>query len=437
VASPPALRLGVHHLAVKVRDLPRAEQFYVGVLGLRVLTRHEDERGLRSLWLAVGPTLDAGRGPHERQPFLAVERAELDEPLRSDDAPGWHCVALAIEVEEREAWRRALAAAGHEVFRETAYTLYARDPEGSVVALSHHPVPAPTASLGAAGREAAGPGESGAGAARPDSVPPPQAEITSRLSALVSVSVALLVVATALVALVAPGLGAVERAEAQRRARTPRQPADVLIVGSSSVNGALGRLIESELARAGMRPERRARSSSGFARPDFFDWEAEVPNLGDLRALRGLVVYAGGNDAQAIRLREHELPPRPEGEGRARRGGRRPDEWIVWREEARWRPVYQGRVRAFVDALCNAGARRVLVLLPAEGENEGWSGRMERIQELQDAGTRATRCGRVVDPRGVRAREGSTLDGIHLSRTGARAVWDRVGETILRELTGS
>jgi catechol 2,3-dioxygenase-like lactoylglutathione lyase family enzyme len=402
---------------VKARDLARAERFYVGVLGLRVIARHEDDHGLRSLWLALGEAEDTGG----RQPFLAVERAERAEPQRADDTPGWHCVALGIDVEEREAWRRALAAGGHEVFRETAYTLYTRDPEGTVVALSHHPTPTLTPAPPRT-------------EPRADGTPPPHAEITSRLSALVSVSLALLVCATALALVVAPGLGA-----AQRRTRTPAPPPDVLIIGSSSVNGALGRLIESELARAGMRPERRARSSSGFARPDFFDWEAEIPNLGDLRALRGLVLYAGGNDAQAIRLRARELPAREapaEGQAR-RRGAMRPNEWIVWREEARWSPIYQERVRSFVQGLCDAGARRVLVLLPAEGENEGWSARMTRIQELQAAGTRGTRCGRVIDPRGVRVREGATLDGIHLSRSGARAVWDRVGQAILQELSGT
>ncbi|GAB4116287.1 MAG: hypothetical protein OHK0013_50030 [Sandaracinaceae bacterium] len=415
MARPPVLRTGVHHLAVKAHDLARAEQFYVGLLGLRVLSRHEDERGLRSIWLALGERSER----EEHQPFLAVERAERDAPRREDDAPGWHCVALGIDVEQREAWRRALAAGGHEVFRETAYTLYVRDPEGTVVALSHYPTPAATV-------------EPPRGEPRSESTPPPHAEITSRLSALVSISVALLVVVTAMTTLFAPGLGS-----AQRRTRQPTQPPDVLIIGSSSVNGALGRLIESELARAGMRPQRRARSSSGFARPDFFDWEAEIPNLGDLRALRGVVVYAGGNDAQAIRLREHEVPSREApAPGQARRRTRL-DEWIVWREEARWRPVYQQRVRSFVEGLCDAGARRVLVLLPAEGENEGWSERMQRIRELQEAGTRGTRCGRVIDPRGARVRQGATLDGIHLSRTGARAVWERIGAAILGELTGS
>jgi len=412
----PALRLGVHHLAVKVRDVARAEEFYVGVLGLRVMTRREDDRGLRSIWLSLA----SGERDGGREPFLALERAdEADGPTRTDAAPGWHCVALGIEVEDRETWRRALEAAGHAVFQETAYTLYVRDPEGAVVALSHHPTPA-----------------SAIGVERPASTPPTASPddvangaITSRLSALVSLSIALLAIGTTLLALAAPGLGS-----AQRRARTPPAPPDVLVIGSSSVNGALGRLIESELSRAGMRPERRARSSSGFARPDFYDWEAEIPSLGDLRALRGLVVYAGGNDAQAIRLRESELPAEVRSDRRARRSA----EWIVWREEARWRPVYQARVRSFVDALCAAGARRVVVLLPAAGENEHWTERMERVHELQAAGARESRCGRAIDPRpGVRIREGATLDGIHLSRTGARAVWDRVGASIVEALSGT
>jgi catechol 2,3-dioxygenase-like lactoylglutathione lyase family enzyme/lysophospholipase L1-like esterase len=408
----PALRLGVHHLAVKVRDFERAERFYVGVLGLRVTTRREDEHGPRSIWLALGPKPEshAKKTGHEQEPFLAIERADDDGPARHDDAIGWHCVALGIEVEERDGWRKALEAAGHAVFRETPYTLYVRDPEGSVVALSHHPIPAPNAT---------------AEPERPPSISPDEVAtgtITSRLSALVSLSIALLAVTSSLV--LAP-VG-----EAQGRTRTPRPPADVLIIGSSSVNGALGRLIESELARTGLHPERRARSSSGFSRPDFYDWEAEIPSLGDLRALRGLVVYAGGNDAQAIRLRERELPEATRSDRRARRSA----EWIQWRDETRWRPTYEGRVRSFVDALCTAGARRVLVLLPAEGENEHWSERMERIQALQESATRASRCGRVVDPRGVRVREGATLDGIHLSRTGARAVWDRVGQAIVEGL---
>jgi glyoxylase I family protein len=128
--SLPRPHLGaVHHLAVCVEDLPRAEAFYVGVLGLSVLRRWDDDRGQpRSVWLA----LDAST-------FLAVERAKVGAPTRSDEAPGWHCVALAIDVSDRERWRAHLRGHGVEVERETDYTLYVRDPEGALVALSHFP----------------------------------------------------------------------------------------------------------------------------------------------------------------------------------------------------------------------------------------------------------------------------------------------------------
>ena len=120
----------VHHLAVLVADLDAAERFYAGVLGLPVLRRWDDDAGRpRSIW--VGLDGDA---------FLALERAARPDPRRADDAPGWHCVALAITAPERELWRTKLAAAGHPVERETAYTLYTRDPEGNLVALSHYPL---------------------------------------------------------------------------------------------------------------------------------------------------------------------------------------------------------------------------------------------------------------------------------------------------------
>lgn len=131
--------LPVHHLAVVVSSLPRAEHFYRDVLGLPVVQRWTDDRGRsRSVWLGLG-----GGG------FLAVERAGRTRPKRNDEAPGWHCVAFGIEAAGRERWRARLERAGHPVFRETAFTLYVRDPDGNVVALSHHPeaveidVPAP------------------------------------------------------------------------------------------------------------------------------------------------------------------------------------------------------------------------------------------------------------------------------------------------------
>ena len=133
MSASPRRPLGVHHLAVVVRDLDRAEAFYAGVLGLPVDRRWADEAGApRSIWLTLGGGA-----------FLAVERAvpgTLASP--SPDPPGWHCVAFAIAPDEREGYRARLAAAGFPVERESPFTLYTRDPEGNLIGLSHHPEPA-------------------------------------------------------------------------------------------------------------------------------------------------------------------------------------------------------------------------------------------------------------------------------------------------------
>ncbi len=362
----------VHHLAVLVRDLSTAEAFYSGVLGLKVVARHADEAGApRSIWLGL-----------EGDAFLALEKAEPALPPRGPTQAGWHCVALTIAPSERAAFRERLAAAGHPAFRESPHTLYVHDPDGAVVALSHHPHPAIDE--------------------------PNEAGVTQRLAALVSLSALLL------------GLVLVSDAAAQRRA--PREPDDVLLVGSSSVNGALGRLIESELEAAGLRVGRHGRSSTGLARPDFFDWQAEIPELGDLRRLRGVVVYMGGNDTQAVRLRSEESEDRGA------------DSWIAWNDEARWTEIYTSRVRALVQGLCDAGAPRVMWVLPTDGDREGWAERIHRIQAAQAAGARGTSCGIVVDPRGLRITERSTSDGVHLTRTGARDVWRIIGPPLVAGL---
>lgn len=115
-------------MAVVVADLARAERFYCDLLGLAVVRRWDDDAGLpRSTWVSLG------------QAFLAIERAAATSPTRADDAPGFHCVALAIAPSERDALAARLAAAGHPVERESAYTLYCRDPDRNLIAFSHYP----------------------------------------------------------------------------------------------------------------------------------------------------------------------------------------------------------------------------------------------------------------------------------------------------------
>jgi glyoxylase I family protein len=122
--------LGVHHLAVKVADLTAAEAFYVGVLGLQVLRRWPSANGEqdRSVWL------DLGMGA-----FLALERAEGEGNGKAEGEPGIHLLALRIGREEREGWVARLGREGYEVYQQTEFTIYVRDPEGNRVGLSHWP----------------------------------------------------------------------------------------------------------------------------------------------------------------------------------------------------------------------------------------------------------------------------------------------------------
>lgn len=124
------MTLRIHHIAVVTADLVRAERFYSGVLGLPVFRRWSDDAGApRSIWL----DLDGA--------FLALERAGAMGPTRSDPAPGWHCVALAIAPTRRGEWRVRLTTAGVPIERESAYTLYVRDPDSNLIGLSHWPEP--------------------------------------------------------------------------------------------------------------------------------------------------------------------------------------------------------------------------------------------------------------------------------------------------------
>jgi catechol 2,3-dioxygenase-like lactoylglutathione lyase family enzyme len=124
---------GHHHLAIQVKDLPAAERFYTGVLGLRVVKRwpREEGTGERSVWLSVG----AG------EEFLALEACEAERPPRPfrDPHGGLHLLALRIQAGERAAWEDKLRSLGIEIVHRTQWTLYLRDPEGNRIGLSHFP----------------------------------------------------------------------------------------------------------------------------------------------------------------------------------------------------------------------------------------------------------------------------------------------------------
>lgn len=123
--------LGLHHLALKARDPARLAEFYVATFELPELKRHQDQLGLRSVWLQLGEAI------------LMIERSDTPgpEPIVDGDPPGLHLLALRIEADQHQAWRDRLSALGLSITRSSPFTLYLVDPEGNRLGLSSWPEP--------------------------------------------------------------------------------------------------------------------------------------------------------------------------------------------------------------------------------------------------------------------------------------------------------
>ncbi len=128
--------LGFHHVAVQVRDVARVAAFYTELLRLPELKRfHREDGSLRSVWVGTSTQ------PEARGGFIAVEGADAG----AAGGLGFSMVALRIEAAHRRSIVDELARRGLPIERETAWTLYVRDPEGNLVGLSHHPDDTPSA----------------------------------------------------------------------------------------------------------------------------------------------------------------------------------------------------------------------------------------------------------------------------------------------------
>ena len=117
----------LHHLAIKTTKVETLGSFYGEVLGLEELTRHHDERGLRSIWLKMGDGI------------LMIERLDRQVSNHFGTQPGYHLLAFKINVQTRQAWEEKLQAHNCKVVRQSPYTLYCLDPDGNRVGLSHWP----------------------------------------------------------------------------------------------------------------------------------------------------------------------------------------------------------------------------------------------------------------------------------------------------------
>lgn len=126
--------------------------------------------------------------------------------------------------------------------------------------------------------------------------------------------------------------------------RAARASAKILMVGDSMIAGGFGLFLAQDLEREhGFEVDRRGKSSTGLARPDFHDW-IRVGGAARAEAEPNAVVCMfGGNDGQGLYMGK--------------------DQWIRY-GEPEWTPEYRRRVNAFADAVTANGERLIWIGMP-------------------------------------------------------------------------
>ena len=137
------------------------------------------------------------------------------------------------------------------------------------------------------------------------------------------------------------------------RMRTPTSDnrLRVVIVGDSLAAG-LGVSAERALSPSLTRVSKQGRISTGLARPDYFDWQAEMQHIMDVYRPDLVIVMTGVNDDQSLET--------PGGQVQTQIG------------TPPWPPAYADRVQHLARIAVNAGAHVVWVGLPIVSNKGRW-----------------------------------------------------------------
>lgn len=132
--------------------------------------------------------------------------------------------------------------------------------------------------------------------------------------------------------------------------------AKILMIGDSMIAGGFGLFLAEDLQREhGHQVDRRGKSSTGLARPDFYDWITVGAVARAESKPTAVICMFGGNDGQGLYMGRKANP-----------------EWIRY-GEPEWTPEYRRRINAFADAVT------------ADGELLFWIGmpqmRLDRLRE--------------------------------------------------------
>lgn len=215
------------------------------------------------------------------------------------------------------------------------------------------------------------------------------------------------------------------------RAVADKGKGSLILLGSSSMNGSLGRLLADDFTDQGYRVARHGYAAAGLARPDFRDIREKVDQLPIAGTTTAALLYFGGNDAQSIWLRPEE---------RARH--HQTTEWVYWNDD-RWSGIYESRMNKLVRSLCARGVQHAVVLSPGDVTSTRLQGRLERVRKLQQRATQNTPCGHYVSTAGdvsqfetMTKEPLRTPDGVHMTRLGARRVWKRIRPKVMALISG-
>ena len=119
----------LHHLALGAQEVASLAKFYSTALELPVVAEHEDEAGVRAIWL------DLGTG------VLMIERTLRERPEVEGVDRGLFLLAFRVDAAERASRERLLVDAGAVREERSRYSTYFRDLEGNRFAISCYPLP--------------------------------------------------------------------------------------------------------------------------------------------------------------------------------------------------------------------------------------------------------------------------------------------------------
>jgi hypothetical protein len=205
------------------------------------------------------------------------------------------------------------------------------------------------------------------------------------------------------------------------------EPKTILLMGSSMMATGFGAVLQDKLdEHPYVTCHRKAKSATGLARPDFFDWmatgtaeiEAHHPDL--------VIVLLGGNDGQDLQS---------VGSGRH----------VVFKTDD-WEPAYRGRVDEIITMLSSEGAEVLWFGVPRTNTIK-LEAKLDMIRGIHRAAVEGNDAATYLDLTPFLEGEGGELikeirfqgkirdmrgdDGMHLTMAGSRYLADKVVPEVL------